>query len=329
MNVSRKINKNLNALKFLMALLIIFCHVFVYPDLGHLCVCIFFMVSGYLLEKKFLRIFHFSISDINKSIKRIYPSYILMLATFLFMQYIIASKFELASFIGHVFFLQSLIPELAANPINGPSWYLSSYFVIYFLYILLYRSNSLLIRGAGCFVLISLWLVISPLIGYKHWWFYIFPIAHLIEFYIGNVIAHLENTTLYSKIKKKPLLYQVICIIIFIITLYAVPNCEIEELRMNLIFVPSSFIIVTTFIFTNNDKSCLNRLFNSNIMQWGGVMSLQIYIYHFLFVRIFAYATPNLNLWFQSIIVIILTLIFSWLMKRIYEDPILKLFENK
>lgn len=48
-------NKNINTLKLILALMVIYCHAEIFPEIGHFAVCMFFMLSGYLIKSKIER----------------------------------------------------------------------------------------------------------------------------------------------------------------------------------------------------------------------------------------------------------------------------------
>ena len=138
-------NKNINTLKLILALMVIYCHAEIFPEIGHFAVCMFFMLSGYLIKSKIERQNRrYCFSDVKKQFFRIAPAYYLMLVVFVFLQFAIWKKIDYCSLIAHVCLIQSWFSHSAEHPYNGPTWYLSSYFAILLILVLIlsvYRTE--------------------------------------------------------------------------------------------------------------------------------------------------------------------------------------------
>lgn len=323
---------NLGGLRFLLALAIVIEHVLLLSPVGHCCVNIFFVISGFLLERKRLNKGHVKIADIKKTLIRLTPGYVTMLFVFFFIQYLILKKLWIVSLFAHIAYVQTWFISTFHQPLNSPTWFLSVYVTLIIFHFLTQRLGG----GVRAIFVIAL-ITIHYFAGYSFsedseisWWYYNFPVAQMVAFFGGCYLANWFNSHGTFKPIKYAGTIQTLALLMVVFNIF-LGYCSSISFRfsLNILYAPISILLIWVMVRTDGQRTAINRIFENKYVQMGGGISLQMFIYHFLFVRIFYYVVPELTGWITVPIVVILTLISSYLMEKYYERPIVKYLSDK
>ena len=323
---------NLGGLRFLLALAIVIEHVLLLSPVGHCCVNIFFVISGFLLERKRLNKGYIKFADIKKTLIRLTPGYVTMLLVFFFIQYLILKKLWIVSLFAHFAYVQTWFISTFHQPLNSPTWFLSVYVTLIIFYFLTQRLS-----GIGRAIFVSVLVIIHFCIGYCFsddaeilWWYYNFPVAQMVAFFGGCYLANWFNShVLFKPIKRAGIIQMFVFLLVIINILLGYCSFIPFRISLNILYAPISILLIWVMVRTDGQRTTINRFFEKKYVQVGGGISLQMFIYHFLFVRIFYYVFPELTGWITVPIVVILTLISSYLMEKYYERSIVKFLSEK
>lgn len=264
---------NLGGLRFLLALAIVVEHVLLLSPVGHCCVNIFFVISGFLLERKRLSKGNLRATDIKKTIIRLTPGYVLMLIVFFFIQYLILKKLMFISLLAHLVYVQTWFLYTYHQLLNSPTWFLSVYVSIILFFFLTQKLTA-----TKKVVIVVVLLAVHLCLGFyfnddadKAWWYYNFPVAQLAAFYGGCCLAVWFERRKELKRLAGGLLLQVSSFILVIATIFIVYSDWIPFwLGLNLIYVPASIFIVWVMVRTDNQNTFINKFLGHKSLQIGG-----------------------------------------------------------
>lgn len=272
-------------------------------------------------------------------IARIYPVYILAL---LFMALILFIRFRSIDFTGLLLgslTIQSWFPKYASS-LNTPGWSLSVEFLFYLLFPFLlnhaYKKYNLQVITVCVlfFWLISqivfnyLWL--SPFYtGYpsaSHSFLFYFPLMHLNEFLIGNLMGlfFLNNNKKRNYDHYLVLLFLLICFIVIIVDTYKLP-VNFHNGLMAILFGP--FILILAL---NTGK--ITKLFSYKIFVILGEISYGMYIYQYPAYTLISYLGKTIksahpDLFFYAFFIILL--VTSFISYYLIEIPLRRLIKAK
>ncbi|WP_369800273.1 acyltransferase family protein [Xylanibacter muris] len=263
------------------------------------------------------------------SILKLYPAYLLTIIFFAFIGITVINKsFQTIgfSFALHLIYAQSIIPYDLIEPLNSPTWFLSTYFAILLIYWAVQKTIG-----------INFWIVIviaafgflgGAFVDDKHWFFYISPYTRCVDFLIGFQIGKLSLVR--NKECHKCILLE-ICIILIVgftlaVRLYTdIPEC----IKYSYVYLPSSLSIVYILYTIDKKPVLLSKLLQGKFIQKMGMLSMEIFIYHWVYARICFYVYKDIPTWVLFPTVLALTLLTSLFMRSFFEKPIAKYIGNK
>lgn len=315
---------NIDSLKFLCAILVIFIHVstpyqkYILP-LTRCAVPCFFIISGYFIysENKLKLEEH-----IIRSIKKIFKIFIWSTSLFALVKFLFAFKNNDFDFL-QLSTLRNFI-LFNENPFGGHLWYINAY--LYTLVIISFfvkRSLLTYIYWIIPFLLLMdlclgkyslvLWNKEFPYIVVRN-----FLCVGIPYFAIGMLLKHFKEPILKFKYLQP---YCFLGVIIFSITTI-MEHQILVEIHKNAArdhYISSIFLAIALFLFFLSIQSNKNNL----ISLWGEKYSLYIYLFHPLFIMFFPIINKHLPviwqeiyLYFSPFVILFSTIILSRLLRK-------------
>lgn len=339
--------KNLQSLRFVFIMLVVMSHFIgsTFGFGGEGGVAFFFILSGFILsyaygEKVFLRKFHHKVF-LKKQLWKFYPLHLLTFIIMIALDARIGHYYHWTKLLANMLLLQSWIPSNDFYFVaNGSSWFLSDllyFYVIFpFLFLFLVRASRRTLAITGTIILLLYAYMaasipedmINPLL-------YASPLTRQIDFAVGILLFRMCSSNIGNHIRKQ-------------MERMTPQQTTWLEIGMGLLVVISFFIYENAswrfccaclfwftmppvlYVFYETDKrlGAITRLLHTPFMQWLGTISFEIYLTHWIVMRI----TKSILLRFgididhQLLVVIMVTLpliiAVAWLTRRFFVKPI-------
>ena len=339
------------------AVLLVFCFHLKIPGFngGYIGVDIFFVISGYLItsiyfiEKDKNNKFNF-LNYFEKRLFRLFPSLIFVILLSLFFGYILLSPLDLIEisksavysilFLSNIYFFldSSYWANLNEYKFFIHTWSLgiemTFYILMPFFLFLIYSFNNK-VKFLICLltILISIFLIIfliskGPTIESLKFFglfygkevsdilFYLIPFRFF-EFLFGSLIYFLPEKKFDQKIKQ--FFFLVGLGLIFYSIYLLSPDHKYQNLLVVLSLIGSGLIIYF------KDASHVNKLLNNKIAIFIGLISYSLYLVHWPMISYFKYVLINEISLIMKLIIIILSILTSFLIYKFIEIP----FRNK
>lgn len=298
---------------------------------GFLGVSFFFILSGFILSYAYNSRLNRSLSSIKTfyigRIARIYPVHIVtMLIAIVFA--LILNKKDL-HILPNMFLLQSFFSSQDIYfSLNAPSWSISDEMFFYSLFpITVFLSMRYKLIA---FILLFISIVFLNYYlneSLKHYWLYISPFTRFADFLLGILLYQ------YSlKIKNKSINSNLIeCLSFFVFFVFFVFHDFIPvSLRYSIYYwIPMSLIIISFSVsWRSGQLGLISKLLSNKCLVFLGEISFCFYLSHMLVMTVMFFIKKQLGLTIDlllfSLLVLICTVIFSFLLHRYIELPLNK-----
>lgn len=316
---------SIDLLKMLCAILVIFIHVwtpyrtYVLP-ITRCAVPCFFIISGYLVYSENKLIFK---EHLQRSIKKIFKIFVWSTILFALIKFLLAFKNNDFNFL-QLSTLRDFI-LFNENPFGFHLWYINAYLYTLLIIFFLLKKNKLIYiyRTIPFLLLMDLCLGKYSLVL----WNKEFPYTYMRNFLCVG-IPYFSIGMLIKQYKKQILKFNYLYLLTFCgIVLFSLGSMAeykiLVEFNKNTVrdhYISSTFLAISLFLFfvllKSNKSTSLSRL--------GEKYSLYIYIFHPLFIILFADINKYLPIVWQEIylymspfIILISTVIFSKLLMSI------------
>lgn len=322
---------SLQGLRFLFALGVFFLHL-PYPagidnfcPYGYIGVTFFFILSGFLSASS-------DTSDIKEYyIKKFWRIFPIHWFAFVCMAIALIPTHSYWTFdtiwiaLSNVLLLQCYYPDAnVCYSFNGPSWFLCALLLFYILLPWLQRLRKK--NRMGFYVLTIISLLISVLISrttmnqewaIKEWGRTNFPFVRLHECLLGICLYDMRKE-IYKIIN----VWEISALLFFVISLLLVR------------FIPPFYtqiywwlpiMMYVIYVFSNKEGGYLSKVLSSNFFVYMGNISMEIYMFHSIAIRLvpsiefFFVAFP---FWIDVLLVMILTTIMVFVYKKLIEKQI-------
>lgn len=305
--------------------------------IGAICVTVFFMLSGYGLRKSNQKL---NVTDASalrcyfiKRFLSIYPLYLLLQIVALLFSFRVDGLKDVWTWLIPV---QLTMTQVLAGPdvyqylFNDNCWYLSALFILYLLFPLLNESIHLLHRRIASwsnrsrsFLLIGfiILMIFASETIYLHQIYYVShhpflyyypnPLFRIPEFYIGMLVADLDNdknVLQYFQIGKHTSIILLVCFIIGFVGLQILyPHVGLEYNLYNIIVIPCTVVMILCVA----GSECLNRLGGSFFAQRVAGMGLELYLCQSFAILMMERVgiTSHHGIWFIGLSVVIAILV--------------------
>lgn len=250
-DADKNYNRNLQAMRFIFCMLIVFSHLAGFDFGGECGVAFFFITSGFVC----------SMSYSKRPEKDTSP---LALAA-------------------NLLLIQSWIPDPAYHfGMNGTSWFLSSLLFCYLSFPLLYpvgmkSGKKQLIAIMSC--ILAVYCSFAHLVT-EQYLLYVFPPARLIDFFIGILCFRIfQKYGKYitsghydaSSAKVSAMQMTAVALVAASIPVYYIAPLWIKASAKFWLFLPPAMMML---IFTDNQDGILTKLLHSKAIQIGGEISI-------------------------------------------------------
>jgi peptidoglycan/LPS O-acetylase OafA/YrhL len=342
--------KSLTSLRFVFAFMVFMSHNVIPSDYfllkhifyeGYAGVSFFFILSGFILTHSYKdRLLSNKISALffyKTRIARIYPLHLLtfIIAALLLQPFQLGIGY-LVRFASNLTLTQSFFPFRSVYfTFNAPSWSISDEMFFYFLFpfIIYFIYANRKVFHILFFSILTILFVLTFLIKeetYRHALFYINPMFRISDFCIGICLYCLceKMSDCKYKIPKMCRLMgggggvEIISIFLFIcvyLSAYYIPSVYRYSFWY---WIPISLLIVV-FYFSRN--GLCSKILSNKYSVLLGEISFGFYLYHQLIGRLFSAFTTkmqmNVSYPYRFIIVLIITIIVSYLSFKYYETP--------
>lgn len=300
---------------------------------GDAGVTFFFVLSGFVLsygyEKKIDSISN-DITNykyfIGKRLSKLFPLHLIGLLWAIALTKFYFSFQDILNFL----FLQAWIPfpEWYFSG-NAVGWCLSDFVFFYFLFPLIFKKLKSpkyhnWIKGA---ILLYIFILI-PLVpdNFITGIIYINPISRLSDFLLGMLLFQVYSRgNKFLKIQNHLNLFKIFSIFLFFSSIFLWYYSP-ERYRLNILWWPSVCFIIYSFSFESKG------FMNNRVLVWFGDISFSFYLVHVLYIRSFDICLDKFDLVLHPLMRLFLILssliLFSYLIKSLYEKPMEKFLRN-
>jgi len=345
--------EELESVRGIAAFLIVICHMPVWNSVYnitlirnfYLMVQLFFVLSGFLIYKAYSS----KLKNIKEVMRfqffrfgRLYPIHLFFLTVFVVIEitkYFAQNKYGITSLnsqpfrennitalFQNFFLVQAIGPTNNAVTFNGPAWTISVEFYTYFIFalIVLYLKKYKNFFFFGLFVVSFSFLLFS-----KNNYGFGYLLNCFSGFFLGSIIAHLENKIKFTLPK-----YSSLVVFIIIVTFLI--------FKKNLSYDPVMYFLTASLILAliANKNGYLNKILKLRLFVWLGSVSYSVYMGHLCiiwianqFIRVVlkkpeifiaGKSTPQLNnfeTFITSVIILAIVLSVSTLVYKFIEKP--------
>jgi peptidoglycan/LPS O-acetylase OafA/YrhL len=345
--------EELESVRGIAAFLIVICHIPIWNSVYninlvrnfYLMVQLFFVLSGFLIYKAYSS----KLRNIKEVLRfqffrfgRLYPIHIFFLTVFVvieIMKYIGQNKFGITSpnsqpfrennvtaLFQNIFLVQAIGPTENAITFNGPAWTISVEFYTYFVFALI----VLYLKKCKNFFFLGLFIVsVSVLLFSRNNYGFGYLLNCFSGFFLGTVIANLENKIKFTLPKYSSLVVFII-IVSFLI------------FKINKSYDPIMYFLTASLVLalTINKNEYLNKILKLRLFVWLGSISYSMYMGHLCiiwianqFIRVVLKkpailiadkSTPqltNFETFIASILILAIVLIVSTVVHKFIEKP--------
>ncbi len=290
-----------------------------FSRVGFLAVAVFFFLSGYGLQKSYLiKGEGYKRTFIQRRIPKILVPYILATFIYWLAYYLTGTTYS---------FKDVIIGLVNGYPVVRYSWYIISilcFYLFYWILMKLCKKNRLAMIILGC-VYYAIYSALCIKLDISAYWF---NASHLLI--IGMIWATYEKTI--NQLVKRTYPYALVLVWVFFIVLFSIDSKMVLSAKHS--FLVSTFLtIIESLLFTIGVLllSMKIRIGNSFLRVLGD-MSLQIYLFHGLFILFIKEIINVQNELLWCVLVIAFTLILArfvhFLMTRLLGGKSQKIFHS-
>ena len=323
--------------------------------IGGIAVCLFFVISGFLIgyrhfdkdEHTHKSLFQSCIVYVKSKYKKFYLLYMIMLIigipiTFFGVIHGSETLFDfLIRLVVHSTLLQSLVPNSHfVLSFNWPSWYLSTSVVIYFFVPIILKFVKWLFKKhyVWSFLIITtvlnllIVIIISPQAeAYDMWYYllYLSPYIRIIHFTqafcIGAYLKRQKGCEKHSYLSATVREFLVVTLFVVLIFLFTYTTLPSSLLAYSYI-IPVPLSILMVYILARQE-GWVSKVLANRFILWVSAVSFEFYMIHRMVLVYADYAnryTLNLNGYLVAFICCIITLVLSFAYKRFYDTRIVK-----
>lgn len=316
---------------------------------------VFFVLSGFVMvftysdknmDTSMRSNFQFSL----KKIKKLYPLHIVMMISAIpiiiwdIMQNDSARTYvvSIIKVFLNIFLVQTWVAKSSAYfSMNGVAWYLSVCLFIYMMFPLLMKQIKRYSDDKMAYICIAVILVLQIIVGFlsslvnvplkysdnfSKWITYILPVFRLGDFAIGCNLGYLF-------LKKRTQISSVLATILEIVTIALIYISETiyrekisflgsEWCRYSVLFLPTSALLV--YLFALN-KGIISKLLTNKALIFIGNISAYTFLIHQMVIRYLKVLMPHVingevNIWINTVLAFIITLISTLIYRKIEND---------
>lgn len=341
--------EELDALKGIALIGIFLLHIKCAVEWATFGVCVFFVLSGYLLEIRYLDNEQILLGGVRanllfaiKHMRKVYPLHLItMLAVLALKVYQSGITMGmLRNMVLNIFLLQSWYPDTSVNvSLNGVAWYLSTALFLYFMFPCIHKwlkrkekCGILVLSGGGILaaqILVSLAaLIINPEDRFYRWITYDAPFFRLGDFAIGCFLGRIMSGKMILSISTKSMekfTANVLSVILLAVTVGFVAwdthvvHVSIPERILNnwtTVYIP--IVCGWVFLFATG-QGLLPKLLVNRVTVWIGENSMYLFLIHYVIIMYVREFTGNTGEGSRSLLFVGVTVIVTVLCTLVYK----------
>lgn len=334
-DADKNYNRNLQAMRFIFCMLIVFSHLAGFDFGGECGVAFFFITSGFVCSMSYSKRPEKDTNPLAlpaRQLKKFYPIYIITLIPFLAIGILSTHSVNMRLLAANLLLIQSWIPDPAYHfGMNGTSWFLSSLLFCYLSFPLLYPAGmksgkKQLIAIMSC--ILAVYCSFAHLVT-EQYLLYVFPPARLIDFFIGILCFRIfQKYGKYitsghydvSSAKVSAMQMTAVALVAASIPIYYIAPLWIKASAMFWLFLPPAMMML---IFTDNQDGILTKLLHSKAIQIGGEISLEIFLMQLPVIVVLKNVIIRAGLDPESIVsyllITIILLILSYILHKLMQ----------
>lgn len=345
MNADRRQQKDYVGLRSIRGIgaVLIFYHHFGFKSavtdaFGDFGVALFFMLSGLVLSITYAdRAQACNIRSVGmfmrKRLFKIYPVYVLSLVAA-----ILIYGCDFHTFPLDVLLLQSWVPvERVYFSGNAVSWFVSSLFFAYFVFLPLQKVLTTKPRTFLKFFSVGIigYIIIAATVpsAFVTGIIYINPVMQLPAFVLGMMIWHfLGHRNLLKRCAEKVvLLLQSASVVLVLIFMYMYRYIDPRLSLASYWWLPN-FLLLAVLLISEGYPTAINRFLRLKALRFVGNVSFTFYLFHALIINLYHRALSclglTLDLFPSSVICLAVTIAIAYLLHRYIELPAARLLKS-
>lgn len=340
--------QSVQSLRFLFIMLVIFSHIYgkVFDFGGECGVSFFFILSGFILSyaygKKVLDGNFQTMAFVKRQLTKFYPLHLLTFVVMVVLDARLNCYYEWYRLLPNALLLQSWIPDDSFFFVaNGSSWFLSDLLFFYLIFAVAFRllvqmsHRQLLLLGlvtAGVYSLLAMSIPLEKVNAVL----YASPATRVIDFCIGILCFRLYASDRWLQVRDKLQTMSAWSVSLIELAMVAMVICSFfvyEHASLRFRCVALFWLVLPLFlmVYVSTDKASgvVTRLLHHPSMQWLGNISFELFLTHWITLRIIYSVMLSLGYGEtvrKQALVLILTLtllvVVSYLAKRCFVDPV-------
>lgn len=340
--------QNLQSLRFFFIMLVVMSHIIGKSfDFGGECgVSFFFVLSGFVLSYAYgqkIREEQFQLKPfLKRQLLKFYPLHLLTFLIMLALDARLGQYYDFPKLVANALLLQSWVPSDDFYFVaNAPSWFLSDLLFFYivfpwlFLWLINIRELKLWLTMA---VVVALYTCLAVAIPQEmvNPVLYISPLTRILDFALGILLfrycssASGQQFTTWLKRQSEAVVSCLeVLMFLWVVVSFFIYEHSPASFRCASLFWCVSPVFLLVYIKSDKLEGLVTSFLHHPFVLWLGSISLEIYLTHFVTMRIL-YGMMNtigipdeerLNLIVVAI-TIVLIIVVSFIVKRFYVDKI-------
>ena len=340
--------KSVQSLRFVFIMLVVFSHIYgkVFDFGGECGVSFFFMLSGFILSYAYGKnvadgSFH-TLMFVKRQLTKFYPLHLLTFFVMVVLDVRLGLFSEWYRLLPSALLLQSWIPDDSFFFVaNGSSWFLSD---LLFFYVVFVAAFMLLMRLSFrrltllAMVVLAVYLCLAFAIPLSkvNAVLYASPATRLIDFYIGILCFRFYASEVGRRLKERlqrlspsaMTFIEVLLNIVVVLSFFVYENMSLR-LRCAALFWTYLPLFLLVYVEADKARGFVTKLLHHPIMQWLGGISFELYLTHWITMRLIYSVMLSLGMGVEYrtmlpivIITIIIVIAVSYVAKRCFVEPV-------
>lgn len=297
--------QSVQSLRFVFIMLVVMSHVLKKPfDFGGECgVSFFFVLSGFILsyaygEKVLAKQFQQG-SFLKRQLTKIYPLHLVTFAIMVVLDMRLGLFYHWTKLLANMLLLQSWVPADSFYFVaNGSSWFLSDIIFFYLIFPFLYRliARARLLSLAICSaIVLTLYVLLATSIPQDmvNPLLYASPLTRSLDFTLGIMLHRFyrsgwgQGGSQWLCTRSRLVATGIeVAIVALMVGAFFVYEHSPQGFRCASLFWTISPTVLFVFVAADKGRGLVTQLLHHPVMMWLGGISLEIYLTHYVTMRI-------------------------------------------
>lgn len=340
--------KSLQSLRFVFVMLVVLSHIIGKSfDFGGECgVAFFFVLSGFVLSYAYgrqVRCGQFQQRKfLTRQLSKLYPLHLLTFLAMVVLDMRLGHVDSWIKLVANMLLLQSWVPSDDFYFVaNGSSWFLSDLLFFYVVFPPLYRwlsssrIHQLLLAGS---VVLALYvgLAVSIPLDMVNPLLYASPLTRLIDFAIGILLYRYYASSAGNRVaqwfqRQQPAALSLIeaGLLLWVVLSFFVYQRAALGFRCASLFWGVIPVLIYIYVVTDTLRGAVTWLLHRPVLMWLGGISFEIYLTHWLTMRVFYSMLLTLGMGEESrcqplvfVTTLLVIIAVSYIVKRCFVDKV-------